>query len=228
MTVAEYAGHRRCSRRAVYDALRAGRIARLPGGRIDAKVADRAWKVNTLGHVGGKPQPKGAVKVVGADRRRVRVRVSDRAVATGEAEARRLLGAEAGTVLSFADARRARELVKLSREALALGRCSASWWRSPPSRGDRSICGGSCGIGKTPGCPGSRPCSPRSSTSAKAISGGRSRVRCASCRRNSPGSTLLQGDGGVRGLVVADPVGPHGLRVARSARRTSSVVAARR
>jgi len=120
MTVAEYARHRRCSRRAVYDALRAGRIARLPGGRIDAKVADRAWKVNTLGHVGGKPQPKGAVKVVGADRRRVRVRVSDRAVATGEAEARRLLGAEAGTVLSFADARRARELVKLSREALAL------------------------------------------------------------------------------------------------------------
>src|SRR5947208_2051676 len=111
MTVAEYAGHRPCSRRAVYDALRAGRIARLPGGRIDSKVADRAWKVNTLGHVGGKPQPKGAVKVVGADRRRVRVRVSDRAVATGEAEARRLLGAEVGTVLSFADARRASSVV---------------------------------------------------------------------------------------------------------------------
>ena len=106
-TVAEYARHRRCSRRAVYDALRAGRIARLPGGRIDPVAADRAWKVNTLAHVGGKPRPKGAA----ADRR---------AVAAGEAEARRLLGPEAGTVLSFADARRARELVKLSREALAL------------------------------------------------------------------------------------------------------------
>src|SRR5437867_2285122 len=108
MTVAAYARHRGCSRRAVYDALGAGRIARLPGGRIDAKVADRAWKVNTLAHVGGKPRPKGAA----ADRR---------AVATGEAEARRLLGAGAAqVVLSFADARRARELVNLSREALAL------------------------------------------------------------------------------------------------------------
>src|SRR5437762_12675380 len=106
MTVAEYARHRRCSRRAVYDALRAGRIARLPGGGIDAKVADRAWKVNTLGHVGGKPQPKGAVRVVGADRRRVGGRVAERAVATGEAGSRRLLGAGAGTGSSFAQSRR--------------------------------------------------------------------------------------------------------------------------
>src|SRR3989442_9132697 len=93
-TVAEYARHRRCSRRAVYDALRAGRIARLPGGRIDPVAADRAWKVNTLAHVGGKPRPKGAA----ADRR---------AVAAGEAEARRLLGPEAGTGLSLSQARRA-------------------------------------------------------------------------------------------------------------------------
>src|SRR5437867_4358308 len=90
MTVATYARHRNVSRRAVYDALRAGRIARLPDGTIDPAAADRAWKVNTLGHVGGKARPKGAA----ADRW---------AVATGEAEARRLLGVGAGTVLSFAD-----------------------------------------------------------------------------------------------------------------------------
>jgi len=107
MTVAAYARHRHVSRRAVYDALDAGRIARLPGGRIDPAAADRAWKVNTMPHVGGKMRSMGNA----ADRR---------AVETGETEARRLLGAGAGQVLSFNDARRARELVKLSREALAL------------------------------------------------------------------------------------------------------------
>jgi len=107
MTVAAYARHRKVSRRAVYDALAQGRIARLPGGMIDPVAADRAWRVNTLPHVGGKPRPKGNA----ADRR---------AVETGEAEGRRLLGVGAGRVLSFNDARRGRELVKLSREALAL------------------------------------------------------------------------------------------------------------
>src|SRR2546422_1396286 len=86
---------------------------------IDAAAADHAWKVNTLGHVGGKPRRNGAAGGA-VPRRRVRGRVSDGAVATGEAEARRLLGAGADGVLSFADARRARELVKLSRETLGL------------------------------------------------------------------------------------------------------------
>ena len=119
MTVATYARHRNV-RRAVYDALRAGRIARLPDGTIDPAAADRAWKVNTLGHVGGKARPKEV-----ADRRRVRVRVSDRAVAAGETEARRLLGKVAADVLSFADARRARELVRLARETFELRKMQA-------------------------------------------------------------------------------------------------------
>ncbi len=117
MTVVCYARHRGCSRRAVYDALDAGRIVRAPGGGIDAKAADLAWKASSS-HMGGKMRPKRDAE--GGDHRPVRSRVSDGAVLASEAEARRLLGAEAGTVLSFADARRARELVKLSREALAL------------------------------------------------------------------------------------------------------------
>jgi hypothetical protein len=63
------------------------------------------WKANTLAHVGGK-----------------RAGAAPDGIASGETEARRLLHKPAGEVLSFADARRARELVKLAREALELRR----------------------------------------------------------------------------------------------------------
>jgi hypothetical protein len=123
MTVAAYARRRHVSRRAVYDALDAGRITRRADGTIDAAAADRAWTTNTVPHVGGKPRPKPAEAAEGAARRRpARVRVSEEAVAAGEAEARRLVGKGAAEVLSFAEARRARELVKLAREALELRR----------------------------------------------------------------------------------------------------------
>ena len=115
MTVAEYARHRGCSRRAVYDAIRAGRIARLPGGRIDPVAADRAWKVNTLPHVGGKRRAKA----------KGRTPVSAEGVAAGETDARTLLRKGAADVLSFADARRARELVRLARETFELRKMQA-------------------------------------------------------------------------------------------------------
>jgi len=121
MTVAAYARHRKVSRRAVYDALAAGRITRLAAGTIDAAAADRAWTANTS-HVGGRrTKAKPAAKA----RRRARSPLSAEGVAAGETEARRLLHKPAGEVLSFADARRARELVKLAREALELKRLSA-------------------------------------------------------------------------------------------------------
>src|SRR5439155_16282445 len=56
---------------------------------------------------------------------RARSPLSAEGVAAGATEARRLLHKPAGEVLSFADARRARELVKLAREALELKRLSA-------------------------------------------------------------------------------------------------------
>src|SRR5437667_9695972 len=115
MTVAAYARHRKVSRRAVYDALHAGRIARCPDGTIDAKVADRAWTVNTLPHVGGKRRAKA----------KGRTPVSAEGVAAGETEARTLLRKGAADVLSFADARRARELVRLAREAFELRKMQA-------------------------------------------------------------------------------------------------------
>src|SRR2546422_3107051 len=116
MPVAAYARHRKVSRRAVYDALAAGRITRLAAGTIDAAAADRAWTANTS-HVGGRrTKAKPAAKA----RRRARSPLSAEGVAAGETEARRLLGKVAADVLSFADARRARELVRLAREAFEL------------------------------------------------------------------------------------------------------------
>jgi len=121
MTVAAYARHRKVSRRAVYDALAAGRITRLAAGTIDAAAADRSWTANTS-HVGGRQiKAKPAAKA----RRRARSPLSAQGVAAGETEARTLLRKDGAEVLSFADARRARELVKLAREALELKRLSA-------------------------------------------------------------------------------------------------------
>ena len=148
MTVAAYARHRKVSRRAVYDALAAGRITRLAAGTIDAAAADRAWTANTS-HVGGRrTKAKPAAKA----RRRARSPLSAEGVAAGETEARRLLHKPAGEVLSFTDARRARELVKLAREAIELRKmsadtidraelnaCTFKLWRSVRDRLDAAV-----------------------------------------------------------------------------------------
>lgn len=50
MTVAEYARKRGCTVARIYQAVRAGRVARLPNGKIDVAVADAYWA--TLAKVG--------------------------------------------------------------------------------------------------------------------------------------------------------------------------------
>ena len=122
VTVSTYARHRGVSRRAVYHALEAGRITRAPDGSIDPAVADQDWRDKTS-HVGGKRQ--GAAQTA---RRRRGTAFPASEVAKGEAEARRLLGRARGAPLSFADARRARELVKLAREGLELRRLQDDTW----------------------------------------------------------------------------------------------------
>ena len=121
MSVAAYAHHRGVSRRAVYDALEAGRITRLPDGMIDPEAADQDWRDKTS-HVGGKRQgtPRSA--------RRRGTAFPEPEVVRGEVEARRLLGRGSGAALTFADARRAREFVKLAREALELRRMQGDTW----------------------------------------------------------------------------------------------------
>jgi hypothetical protein len=47
LSVTEYARHRGCSRRAVYDALGKGWIERTPSRKIDPEAADAAWDQRT-------------------------------------------------------------------------------------------------------------------------------------------------------------------------------------
>tara|TARA_R110000868_G_scaffold82394_1_gene232708 strand:+ start:796 stop:1320 length:525 start_codon:yes stop_codon:yes gene_type:complete len=44
--IADYARHRKCSRQAVYDALRSGAIVVDKSGKIDLEAADSAWAAN--------------------------------------------------------------------------------------------------------------------------------------------------------------------------------------
>ena len=130
------------SEAAVRKARREGRISDPGVDGWDVAAARRAWKVNTLPHVGGK-------------RRAARPRspaVSAQAIASGEMEARRLLHKPTGEVLSFADAQRARELVKLAKESVELRRLDADtcsraeflaltfrWFRGIRDRLDRAV-----------------------------------------------------------------------------------------
>src|SRR5437870_4497748 len=109
------------SEAAVRKARREGRLSDPGPDGWDVEAARREWASNTLAHVGGKRRTKAAAPAAKA-RRRARVPVSAEGVASGEAEARGLLHKPAGEVLSFADARRARELVKLARESFELRR----------------------------------------------------------------------------------------------------------
>src|SRR5262249_25047697 len=103
------------SEAAVRKARREGRLSDPGLDGWEVAAARREWARSTLPHVGGKRSTKG--------RHRSRA-LSAQAVASGEAEARRLLRKPDGEVLSFADARRARELVKLARESLDLQRAT--------------------------------------------------------------------------------------------------------
>jgi hypothetical protein len=106
MTVAAYARHRGCSRRAVYAALAGHRIHRGPDGRIDSEVADREWTANTSPVAGGR---RCAGEIVDADTLR-----------RAEGNVRRLLRLADGEVVSFAEARRVSELLKGERLAFDL------------------------------------------------------------------------------------------------------------
>lgn len=57
MSVSDYARHRGVSRRAVYDALAAGRIQKLPDGTIDATAADATWSLSARARVDAAPTP---------------------------------------------------------------------------------------------------------------------------------------------------------------------------
>ncbi len=110
------------SEAAVRKARREGRLSNPGPDGWEVTRVRQEWKANTLTHVGGKRRTRGRDP---ERREQVRSPVSAEAVAAGEKEARRLLGMPGADVLSFADARRARELVKLAREALELRRMNA-------------------------------------------------------------------------------------------------------
>lgn len=59
LTISAYARHRGCSRQAVYQALKAGRIRRTESGKIDPDEADRMWAENTAAPNGAGPEDEG-------------------------------------------------------------------------------------------------------------------------------------------------------------------------